>query len=141
MVTKKEREEMADEAERELIIKQHKAGRYMARVRDKTTISKVAADLGCSNTLLGYIEKGQRVPSDHFLNEWAAYFGVDETSLYNLWGKIPILAKDEIRNSDTLKGTLLEIARNKKLSAEEKEEIYDEIHKTYKRYLIRKEGK
>lgn len=113
----------------------------MLEVRGKNSLNKVGEAIGFSGSLLGYIERGRKVPSDHFLTVWSAYFGVDEDSLFERWNKIPILAKDEIRNNDTLRATVLEIARNKKLSADEKDELYDDIHETMKRYLIRKEGK
>lgn len=140
MATKKDDQEKRT-ANAEQMLRQVDAGAYLAELRGNTTMAKVAKDLGYSSSYIGYIEKGFRVPSDEFLSKAAAYYGVDLDSLFKKWGKIPILTKSEIRGSDTLQDTLLEIARNKKLSDEEKEELYDEIYQTYQRFLERKKIK
>ena len=112
----------------------------MLELRGASTIAKVAKDLGYGASYLGYVEKGYRVPSDVFLTKAAAYFGIDVDSLFKRWGKVPILAEDQICESDTLQATLLQIARDKKLTDEEKEELYDEILKTTQRFLAKKRG-
>ena len=139
MVTKKEKEEKAKVDKRaasvEQVVKQVEAGEYLAELRGASTLAKVAKDLGYSASYLGYVEKGYRVPSDVFLSKAAAYFGVDLDSLFRRWGKVPILAKEQIRESDTLQDTLAQIRRNTKLTDEEKEELYDEIYQTTLRFF------
>jgi hypothetical protein len=52
-----------------------------------------------------------------------------------LWGKVPILAQEEVRNNESLQRTLAEIARNKKLTEEQKQEVYDRVYKKYRKYI------
>ncbi|WP_088225255.1 hypothetical protein [Desulfosporosinus sp. FKB] len=86
-----------------------------------------------STAYLSDIERG-KMPSDRFIGVLANFYELNEDELFKLWGKTPMLAKDEINNNPTLQKTLREISRNAKLTDAKKEELYDEIYKTYVRF-------
>lgn len=75
-----------------------------------------------------------KCPQNRFMGVLAEFYEIDEDELFKLWGKDPTLAKDEIINNATLQRTLREISRNTRLTDEKKEELYDEIYKTYLRF-------
>jgi len=61
------------------------------------------------------------MPSDRFMGILCKFYDIDEDELFKLWGKVPMLAKDEIENNATLQKTLREISRNTKLTDEKKQ--------------------
>ncbi|MDR3587348.1 MAG: helix-turn-helix transcriptional regulator [Desulfosporosinus sp.] len=119
--------------ERLQLLKQFDAGQYLKHLRGKRTLATVCKELGVSTAYLSDVERG-KMPSDRFIEVLANFYEINEDELFNLWGKTPILAKDEILNNRTLQRTLREINRNTKLTDAKKEELYDEIYKTYERF-------
>lgn len=122
-----------DNPERIQLLRQFDAGQYIKQLRGKRTLATLSKELGVSSAYLSDIERG-KMPSDRFMGVLADFYEIDEDELFKLWGKVPMLAKDEIQNNATLQKTLREISRNKKLTDEKKEELYDEIYKTYVRF-------
>jgi transcriptional regulator with XRE-family HTH domain len=115
------------------LLKQFDAGQYLKQFRGKRTLATVCKRLGVSTSYLSDIERG-KMPSDRFMGVLAEFYELDEDELFKLWGGNPTLAKDEIINNATLQRTLREISRNTRLTDEKKEELYDEIYKTYLRF-------
>lgn len=122
-----------DNPERIQLLKQFDAGQHLRQLRGKRTLATVCNELGVSTAYLSDIERG-KMPSDRMMGVLAKFYEIDEDELFKLWGKVPILAKDEIENNPTLQRTLREISRNTKLTDTKKEELYDEIYKTYLRF-------
>ena len=119
--------------ERIQLLRQFDSGQYLKQLRGKRTLAALGKELAISSAYLSDIERG-KMPSDRFIGLIADFYEIDEDELFKLWGKVPMLAKDEIQNNTTLQRTLREISRNSKLTDEKKEELYDEIYKTYLRF-------
>ena len=119
--------------ERIQLLRQFDAGQYLKKLRNKRTLATVCKQIGVSTAYLSDIERG-KMPSDRFMGVLGQFYEIDEDELFRLWGKVPMLAKDEIQNNATLQRTLREISKNTKLTDEKKAELYDEIYKTYLRF-------
>ncbi len=119
--------------ERIQLLRQFDAGQYLKKLRNKRTLATVCKQIGVSTAYLSDIERG-KMPSDRFMGVLGQFYEIDEDELFRLWGKVPMLAKDEIQNNTTLQRTLREISKNTKLTDEKKAELYDEIYKTYLRF-------
>ncbi|MDR3586885.1 MAG: helix-turn-helix transcriptional regulator [Desulfosporosinus sp.] len=128
------------EVERQKLLQRLDAGFYMQDLRGDRSLSQVARDIGMSSNYVSHVEKG-RLPSDHYLQVIADYYSVDEDELFMRWGKTPILTRETVRSSNSLQKTIAQIGRDKSLSDEEKNELYDEMYQTYQRYLKRKEAR
>ncbi|MDR3540244.1 MAG: helix-turn-helix transcriptional regulator [Desulfosporosinus sp.] len=124
--------------EREKLLRRFEAGCYMQDLRGSRSLSTVARDIGMSPNYISNVEKG-RLPSDHYIRLIASYYGVDEDDLFIRWGKMPILTRETVQGNESLQKTLAQIGRDKVLSDEEKEKLYDDIFATYQRYLKKKE--
>ena len=122
------------EEEREQFLRHFEAGRYMKMLRGKRSLSELSKDLGVSTNYLSGVERG-RLPSDRFISLAAEYFGIDENELFMRWGKVPILTRDTVKNSRNLQRSLVQIAKDSRLSDEKKDEFYDELYKTFERFL------
>ena len=122
------------EEEREQFIKHFEAGRYMKMLRGKRSLAELSRDLDVSTNYLSGVERG-RLPSDRFISLAADYFGIDENDLFMRWGKVPILTRETVRNSQNLQRSLVQIANDKRLPDEKKDEFYDELYKTFERFL------
>ncbi len=122
------------EKEKEQLLKHFEAGRYMKTLRGDRSLAEVCKSLEVSTNYLSSVERGQP-PSDRFISLAAEFYGIDEDSLFILWGKVPILAKEEIRENESLQRTLSEIRRNSKLTDEQKQNLYDSIYKTYRKFI------
>lgn len=120
--------------EREQYIRQFDAGQYLKQLRGDRSLAVVCKLLKVTPAHLSEIERG-KMPSDHLISTLAKVYEVDEDDLFRRWGKVPILAKEEVASNKDLQNTLSEIARNKKLTAEQKQEMYEGIYKTYRRYI------
>jgi len=127
------------DAEKAQYIRQFDAGRYLKSLREGRSLTTVCKELEVSTAYLSEVERG-RMPSDLFLSKAAAVYGVDEDELFSLWGKIPMLAQQEVKGNPTLLTTLAQIGREK-LSDEEKEDLYDIIFKVYRDFIDKKKKK
>lgn len=120
--------------DKEQIVKQYEAGKYLKKLRGDLSLAKVCKDIDVSANYLSDVERG-RLPSDRFISMIADYYKIDEDDLYIRFGKVPLLAKEEVYGNDTLQRTLAEIGRNKKLSDTDKERLYDSIYRTYTMFI------
>ena len=128
-----------EDPEREKLLKYYDAGRYLKELRGERSLTEIGKRLGMSGNYVSSVEKGRLVPSDNYILLIADYYGIDVDDLFIRWGKVPILAREVVKNNETLQKVLSEIARDKRLTDDEKNDLYDEVYKTYQRYLKKKE--
>lgn len=122
--------------EREQYIRQFDAGQHLKQLRGDRSLASVCKLLNVSPAHLSEIERG-KMPSDHLISTLAQVYQVDEDELFRQWGKVPILAKEEVASNVTLQNTLAEIGRNTKLTDDQKNALYDNIYQTYRRFIER----
>lgn len=123
---------------KELLIKQIDTGKYLAQVRNDKNIalSTAARKIGISAPYLKEIENGLKLPSDMIIRSIADFYDISEDDLFNRWGKIPLMAREEFNEMPDLQKLLSDVRKNK-ISEEDKEHIRDEITELYKRFLNR----
>lgn len=124
-----------NDAEREQHIKRYDAGRYLKSLRGDRPLSEICTLMGISKGYLSEVERGGRLPSDHFLDSIAGLYEINVDDLFFRWGKIPILSQKIISENNKLAETIAEIGRNKKLNDEQKERLYDMMHRTYRDFI------
>ena len=119
------------------IFKQLRTARYLQDTRRAigVTLTNTAKNLGISHPYLSEIEKGIKVPSDQLIRAIAHLYEIDEDDLFRRYGKVPILAREELENRPILQKTLSEIKTNKKLTDEEKDELYDKMYRLYVNFM------
>lgn len=119
------------------IFKQLRTARYLQATRRAMgeTLTHMAKNLGVSHPYLSEIEKGIKVPSDQLIKAIANFYKIDEDDLFQRYGKVPILAREELENRPILQKTLSEIKTNKKLTDEQKDELYDKMYRLYVSYI------
>lgn len=122
------------DAEKAQYIRQFDAGKYLKSLREGRSLTNVCKELEVSTAYLSEVERG-RMPSDLFITKAAAAYGVDEDDLFSRWGKIPILAQREVKDNPALLSTLSEIGRNRKLTDEDKERLYESLFHTYREFI------
>jgi len=90
-------------------------GKYLfeLRLQNRLSLAKVSIHVGINPMALSEIERGVRIPNDKLLRNIANFFNVDENILFNLVGKVPLGAKEELEQSPVLQKTLLEIKKVK----------------------------
>lgn len=120
-----------EKAEKLLI--QAEAGEYLQDKRKKSghSLAQVGEVIGCSPTYLSEIERGLKLPSDVLISRLARFYGIEETSLFHKYRKVPLPAIQEVEKYPGLQQTLLEINKNKDLTEEEKHAFYDRVFKLY----------
>lgn len=106
----------------------------------KPSVHKVARALHISGNYLSEIERGVKCPSDIILHSMAEYYGVDKVDLCSLYGKVVKENMEFIIANPTLHKTITNIATDKRLTDEEREQIVDEMSNLYKE-LIEKRSK
>lgn len=116
------------------VIARIETGKELSKIRNglHMSLAEASKKLGISISYLSEIERGVKTPSDHLIREMAQVYELDEDDLFSKFGKIPFLVRQELEHSPLLQKTILDISRNKKLTEEQKERIYDKIHETYK---------
>jgi transcriptional regulator with XRE-family HTH domain len=126
--------------EREKLLRYYDAGKYLKELRGERSLTEVGKMVGMSGNYVSSVEKGRLVPSDNYILLISEYYGIDVDDLFIRWGKVPILAREVVKNNETLQKVLSEIARDKRLDDDEKDEMYDEVYKTYQRHIKKKEA-
>ncbi len=126
-----------DEKEKQLL-RQSQAGDYLLDLRNEKGLSlaKVCKILEISANYLSEIERGLKVPSDHLIRQLADFYDIDEASLFERFGKVPLTVREALENSKSLRKTISEISSSKKLTEEQKQELYDELYRLYKKVLL-----
>ena len=105
------------------------------------TMKYVAEQVGVSENYISEIEKGTKgkIPSDFIIRELAKVYKFDEGELFKGFDKIPLSLREELKENEGLMDTLYRIKKSKKLSDDDRNRLYDEIHKLYEKHLDEKE--
>lgn len=116
---------------------QYDAGQYLRKVREesKVSLSETARALGISKAYLSEIENGLKLPSDLLIRSLAKHYKIDEDDLFNRYGKIPMLAVEQLAEMPGFQNILSKIRRNKNLTEVQKQAISDTVEKIYKDFI------
>lgn len=127
----------AVEARQEQAIRLVETGVFLQEVRKKRglTVVDAAKMLEISRSYLSEIEHGRKMPSDILIEKLEDFYGLPETELFALLGKVPLKAREEILRSKTLQRTLHQIGKDKRLSEDDRERIYNDIERMYRELL------
>ncbi len=127
-------------SEEKAVIQRLNTGKKLKELRTNKglTITDIGKAWGISANYVSEIERGMKIPSDHLIIKIAEFYGLDENSLFEGFGKIPLLVREEFEHNKSLQRALLEVAKSKKLTEEKKERIYDQAYRALKE-LIRSE--
>jgi transcriptional regulator with XRE-family HTH domain len=125
-------EEQVNELHRRIEI-----GAYMTNLRNKRGISLASLGkvLDVSANFISEVERGIKSPGDKYISKFSNYFDIDESSLFRKYGKIPLLARDELADNIMLQKMLEEIRSNPHITAERKRLFYDQVYELCKSLL------
>jgi transcriptional regulator with XRE-family HTH domain len=126
----------AVEEQQAKIMGQVRAGAYLKQLRSERELSlaDLGKELGVSSAYLSNIEQGVKSMSDYFAREIAQFFQVDENIIFELLGRVPLLAKEELEDESNLQKLIIEIRQDPKLDDEKKQKLYDQMYKLYKNF-------
>jgi transcriptional regulator with XRE-family HTH domain len=122
--------------QQEKLMGQLRAGAYLKQLRTDNDLSlaDLGKKLGVSAAYLSNIEQGVKSMSDHFIRQISDYYEIDETCLFELLGRVPLLAREQLDEANSLQDLLVEIKRDKKLTDEKKQKLFDQMYKLYKNF-------
>lgn len=125
-----------------VIIDRVRYGKFLKQLRlnKGLTITNLGDLLGISGNYVSELERGMKVPSDHLIMKIAEFHGIDENEVFEGFGKVPLLVRQEFENNKSLQKALLEVAQSKKLSEEQKERIYDQAYHALRELIRSEEG-
>lgn len=129
---KKKVEERSNEAVRRVV-----TGEFLKEMRSKKELSLVQLGEGLSVSAhyLSAVERGVKSMSDYFIREIAKFYKVDETVIFNLLGRIPLLTIEELKETPQLNEMIINIFRNTKLDDDQKQQLIDNMYKLYEDYI------
>ncbi len=110
------------------------AGAFLRKLRNKRDISleKLGQEFGVSHNYLGEVERGNKTPSDRLIRQLADYHNIDEAELFSKFGKVPLVAREVLKDNITVQKMIIDIEKNNKLDDDKKHKLYDEIFAFYK---------
>lgn len=110
--------------------KWEEVGSFLRNERSRTGLSlfKVAKQVGITGNYLSLIERGIQAPSNVILVALGNFYNLDLESLFNMYGRVYDSSIKEALRIPSLRKILMEITANNKLSAEEKEEVAQEVY-------------
>lgn len=110
--------------------KWEEAGSFLRNERRRTGLSlfKVAKQVGITGNYLSLIERGIQTPSNIVLVALGNFYNLDLEGLFNMYGRVYDSSIKEALRIPSLRKILMEITANNKLSAEEKEEVAQEVY-------------
>lgn len=110
--------------------KWEEVGSFLRNERSRTGLSlfKVAKQVGITGNYLSLIERGIQAPSNVILVALGNFYNLDLESLFNMYGRVYDSSIKEALRIPSLRKILMEIVANNKLSAEEKEEVAQEVY-------------
>lgn len=128
------RESLDLNAKADQIFRMVQFGEYLTRLRNEKGLSQdeLGKALGVTANFISLVERGMKPVSDQFIREVCKFYGISECDAFEMLGKVPLLAREELEENETLRRTLSKIRRNKNLTDEQKQNIYDKIHELYK---------
>jgi transcriptional regulator with XRE-family HTH domain len=95
-------------------------------------LKEIAEQVGVSTMYISEILRDKKVPSDEVVSKLAKIFNYDEKKLFERFGRISEKVKEEITDNSYLYNTLYDISNNGKLTKEQKERLYEQLHQLYK---------
>ena len=110
--------------------KWEEVGSFLRNERSRTGLSlfKVAKQVGITGNYLSLIERGIQTPSNAVLVALGNFYNLDLEGLFNMYGRVYDSSIKEALRIPSLRKILMEITTNNKLSAEEKEEVAQEVY-------------
>jgi transcriptional regulator with XRE-family HTH domain len=119
------------------LIKKAEAGKLLLRLRNERglSLSQVVKKLNISAIYLSEMERGLKTPGDQLLRDMAKFYKIDEDTLYNLYGRVPMSIITELEKNEDLRSTMYEIVTDQTLTEEEKSELYNSIRLCYEKLL------
>ena len=123
--------------EEKAVIERLKTGKMLKELRLKRelTIAELGKIWSITGNYVSEIERGMKVPSDHLIMKIAKFFELDEDSLFEGFGKVPLLARQEFEHNKSLQRALSQVAKSKNLTEERKEKIYDQVFRALSELL------
>lgn len=111
------------------------------RKKKSLTLDAVSDKVGVSVNYISELERGEKgkIPSNYVLVQLSKVLDIDEKELFEGFGKIPASIVEELEDNDMLLRTLYDIKKNKKLTDDDRNLLYDQIHSLYLRHLSKKE--
>lgn len=95
-------------------------------------LKDIAEQVGVSTMYISEILRDKKVPSDEVVRKLAKIFDYDEKKLFERFGRITEKVKEEITENHFLYNTLYDISNNAKLTKDQKERLYEQLHQLYK---------
>ncbi|MBC9786509.1 helix-turn-helix transcriptional regulator [Heliobacterium chlorum] len=121
----------------EQLIRLSEVGSYLRSLREEKgiTLNELGESLKVSVPYLSELERGFKMPSDKLIFELAHFFQLDIEDLFNRFGKVSATAADELEQNPNLQKTVAQIARDKRLTEDQKQALYDEFFNVYHTFL------
>ena len=131
---------MLEDEKHQQLIRQYDTGQYLLSLRTQKGLTqpKVGKALGISPSYLSEIEKGVRMPSDELIVEIASYYEISDNDLFQRYGKMPVLVRQEMREHPYLQDALAELRRLRKkgkITDEQSDKLLREITTIYKKHI------
>lgn len=120
-----------------LLEKRLQTGKMLQQLRleRNESLADVCSKIKVSKNYLSEIERGLKVPSDQLILDLADHYNINHHDLFQSFGKVPISAREELEKFDNLQRTLGDIHRDKRLNDDQKQELYDELYRLYRKLL------
>jgi transcriptional regulator with XRE-family HTH domain len=109
-------------------------GEELTRIRKNKNLGlkDIAKEVGVSTMYISEIFRDKKTPSDEVIVKLANLFNYDEQKLFERFGRITEKVKEEITENEHLFNTLYSISKNGKLTKEQKQRLYEQLHQLYK---------
>jgi len=119
----------------EQAIRQITTGGYLQKLRVERNLRliDVSNKINISPNFLSEIEKGKRIPSDSNIRKLAKLYDVDEIELFDMYDKIALSVKEELKENKGLQKTLI-LIRESEMNGEDKIRLYDRFYEMYKSF-------
>lgn len=111
-------------------------GKYLTTVREEKgfSLSKAAKAFGISKSYLSEIEAGLKCPSDVVIRSISEHLNLNEDDLFRRFGKIPLLAREQLELMPGLQKLLAKV-RRKKISEDKQHELMEDLQRVYRDFL------
>jgi transcriptional regulator with XRE-family HTH domain len=113
-----------------------KTGAYLKNLRKSKGLSLMVLGehLGVSAAYLSNVESGDKTMSDYFVRQVADFYKGDESVLFTMLDRVPLLAREQLTEDSNLQSLLVEIKRNKKLTDGDKQKLFQQMLELYKNF-------
>lgn len=108
---------------------------FKLRMDHKLTLTQSGKNIGISTNYAGELERGDKIPSDEIVRKIAIFYGIQEEQLFAIMKRVPLGIKEETESSPELRELLSDIAKNKSLTEDVKEELYKKVRGYYESLL------